>query len=94
MQLVMMGILDTNDNNTYKLAHISKEKLRKQKKLPTTLPCCQKLLEKGKTFIHPHVVEDVPTAEKALAADPKLLTTDEVKKESFQDTINTMIHEL
>ena len=90
----MMGILDTDGNNTYKLAHISKDKLRKQEKLPTTLPCCQRLLEKGKTFIHPHVVQDMPTPEEALAADPNLLTTNEVKKESFQDTIKTMIQEL
>ena len=69
LQLAMMGILDTDGNNTYKLAHISKDKLKNQEKLLTTLPCCKTLLEKGKTFIHPHVVEDVPTAEEALAAD-------------------------
>ena len=91
LQLAMMGILDCGGNNTYKLAHISKDKLRNQNKLPDTLPCCEKLLEKGKQFLSPHVVDS--TTEAALVADPRLLNA-VPKKETFKDTINSMIQDL
>ena len=92
LQLAMMGILSTDGNNTYKLAHISKDKLRNEQKLLTTLPCCMKLLEEGKKFLAPHIIPPLLLAPPA-APDPRLLEV-RVKKESLQDNINDLIQAL
>ena len=76
LQQSIVGALEANGNNTMKLKHMSKAKLRKEEILPVSLTAEQKLIENSRKFLeyHCHVVEKaarISAAKKKAVEDKK-----------------------
>ena len=67
LQQSMIGALEANGDNTTKLKHIGKEKLRKDGNLPTSLTPDEKLIENSRKFLehHRHILVTAARKKKA-----------------------------
>ena len=74
--------MEANGDNTTKLKHMQKAKLRKEGKLPVSTTCKQDLIENSRKFLehHCHVVEKAAR----IAREKKKTTEDMIEEKRFE----------